>query len=254
MEDLALPAEILALAGLIDHAVLHPTNTVADTEAACALGRKWRVATVCVKPCFVPQAAVVLQGSATKVCAVTGFPHANSATKAKVFETALALEEGAAEIDTVVNNGLVGAGDWSAVAADLQAVRAVCPDGVILKVIFETDYLNEEQIRAVASICRDTGMDYVKTSTGFGYVKVPSGDYNYVGARPEHILAMREAAGPTMGLKASGGIRSLAELEKFRDLGCQRIGTSSTEAILTAACERLGVTVSGTTSDGAEGY
>jgi deoxyribose-phosphate aldolase len=254
METIPLPPEVLSLAGLIDHAILHPTNTAAETEAACLLGHRWQVATVCVKPCFVKVAAALLRDSGTKVCAVTGFPHANSASKVKAMETATALEDGAREIDTVVNNGLVFAEDWAGVAQDLAAVRAVCPPDVVLKVIFETDYQNEKQIRAVAGICREVGVDYVKTSTGFGFVKQSSGDYNYVGARPEHILAMREAAGPGMGLKASGGIRTLEELEKFRDLGCRRIGTSSTESILTAACQRAGLVLAPPTTDGSAGY
>ncbi len=246
--------EVLAIAKLLDHAVLHPTNGEAHTIAGCELGKKFSVAAVCVKPCFVPVAARVLAGSPTAVCAVTGFPHGNSSTKVKVFETIAAIEEGATEIDTVVNNGLVTDGNWSAVAAEIEALQEACATrGAILKVIFENDYLTIEKITKLTMICGEAGVAYVKTSTGFGYVKQANGDFNYKGATVEAVQAMLAACPPGTGVKAAAAIRTLDDVIKFRDLGCTRIGVGATESILNEALARFAGEKARNPS-GAEGY
>lgn len=232
--------EVLALARLIDHAVLHPTHTTEDTRRECALARRWQTAAACVKSCFVNEAVSVLAGSSTAVCAVTSFPHGNTSPAIKAAETAQAVADGATEIDTVVNNGLVFAGDWTAVENELRAVRAACPSPLLLKVILETDYLADEHIVGICRAATAAGVDFVKTSTGFGFVKQANGGFGTVGATVEAIRLMRQSSGDHVQLKASGGIRTLADLERFRDLGCTRAGASATETILGEAVQRYG--------------
>lgn len=232
--------QVLSLARLIDHAVLHPIHTAEDTRRECELALRWHTGAACVKSCFVAEAAEILSGSTTAVCAVTGFPHGNTSAAVKAYETAEAVAAGATEIDTVVNNGLVFAREWSAVEAELRAVRQACPSPLVVKVILETDYLEEEHIIGICQAATAAGLDFVKTSTGFGYVKGSSGGFHTVGATPAAIALMRASSGPHMQLKASGGIRTLADLERFRDLGCTRMGASATESILQEAVARYG--------------
>jgi deoxyribose-phosphate aldolase len=245
------------LARLIDHAILHPTHTLRDTLAGAELGLKFGTASACIKPCFVRQTAERLAGSGVAACAVVGFPHGNGAVSIKVAETLQAVSDGAAEIDVVVNNGLVAADDWDGVAEEIRAVQSACAEGAaILKVIFETDYLADERIVRLCDICGQTGVAYVKTSTGFGYVKQPDGDFNCRGATEHHIRLMREHCGPGLKIKASAGIRDLDDLLKFRDLGCDRVGTSATRAILEEAARRFwgGVSVGDATLSDPAGY
>ncbi len=233
--------ETAKLAKLIDHAVLHPTHGEKDTLAACEVGKKSGVAAVCVKPCFTAHAAAALSGSGVAVCAVIGFPHGNSTTATKVFETTEAVHLGATEIDMVVNNGWVSEGRWSDVDAEIGAVNRACVEGgALLKVIFEIDYLKPEQIVKLCQICSQVGVAYVKTSTGFGYVKQANGDFNYRGATAEGVTLMRESCSPSVKIKAAAGIRNLSDLIKFRDLGCERVGAAATEAILAEAEARFG--------------
>lgn len=248
--------EVLKIAKLIDHAVLHPTHTEKDTVAACEIGRKYAVGAVCVKPCFTAAAARVLAGSGVAVCAVTGFPHGISTTATKVFETAEAIRNGATEIDVVVNNGWVAEGRWEDVAREIRAVQKTCADaGAILKVIFENDYLRPEQIAMLCKICSEAGVAFVKTSTGFGYVKQPNGDFNYKGATAEAVSLMRSASAPSVRIKAAAGIRTLDDLLRFRDLGCARIGAAATVAILAEAESRLaGETATAAAPNDAKGY
>jgi deoxyribose-phosphate aldolase len=228
--------EIRSIARLIDHAVLHPTATLADTLAGAALARRHQIAALCVKPCFTAATAEALAGSGVATCAVTAFPHGNSAVRVKVAETLQAIDDGASEIDTVVNNGLVCAEDWAGVGAELGALaEATRARGVILKVIFETDYLTEARVARVTEICCEHRIAFVKTSTGFGYVKQANGDFNYLGATVPIVKKMIEVANGRCGVKASAGIRTLADLLRFRDLGCTRIGVGATEAILREA-------------------
>jgi len=232
----SLHPEVRAVAQLLDHAVLQPVNGPADTLAGCELARKYEIAALCVKPCFIGLTAEALRGSAVAPCAVTGFPHGNSSTSTKVFETREAIAAGATEIDTVINTGLVTEGLWDEVAREVEALQTACAgDGAIFKVIFETDFLTPDLVRKLAEVCAAAGVAYVKTSTGFGFVKQPDGQFNYRGATEEAVRIMREVCGDRCGVKASGGIRTLDEVLFFRDLGCGRIGVGATAAILAEA-------------------
>jgi len=223
------------IAKLLDHALLHPTMTDQELRAGCEQARELGVATVCVKPYAIPIAREVLTGSDVGVGTVIGFPHGSSSTDVKAAEAESACRAGAAELDMVVNVGKVLSGDWDYVKADIQAVAVVaCSRDAVIKVIFETDYVtaNEDKIR-LCKICEEVGVDYVKTSTGFGFVKQPNGNYNYTGATAADIRLMRESCGPNVGVKASGGIRTYEDAVKMRDLGATRLGTSASETIVT---------------------
>ena len=235
-----MQTEIASIAKLLDHAVLHPTHGLKETIAGCELGRKFSIAAVCIKSCYTAAARDILSGSGVAVCAVTGFPHGNTSATSKVFETAEAIRNGATEIDVVINNGLVADEDWGAVAAEVGAVQKACAEGgSLLKVIFETDYLKASQVETLCRICTDAGVAFVKTSTGFGYVKQANGDFNYKGATEEMVRLMKLSCGPNVGIKASAGIRCLDDVIRFRDLGCTRIGVGATEAILAEAVSRF---------------
>jgi len=227
------------LAKMIDHSLLHPTMTDAQVRAGCELSLKYGVATACVKPYSVPMAAEIFAGSDVLVCAVAGFPHGNSHTGIKVAEAVRAIEEGAREIDIVVNNGKVLGGDYGAVKAEVAEINAACVSrGAILKVIFENDYLEETHIRKLCEVCSEVGVAFVKTSTGYGFVKKPSGDYNYAGATEAHLKLMRACCPPSVQIKAAGGVRTLDDLLKVRSLGVTRIGATATEAMLGEAIRR----------------
>ena len=173
---MTLPS-VSELARLIDHSLLHPTMTEAHVSAGLALARRCGCATACVKPYSVPAAAIALAGSDVAVCAVVGFPHGNSHPEIIVQEAVRAIDEGATEIDMVVNVGKVLSGDWSYVTAELQLVNRACVSrGARLKVIFENDYLEDQHIIRLCEICTKLEIAFVKTSTGYGFVKQPSGD------------------------------------------------------------------------------
>lgn len=235
-----LPAPTLRdLAKMIDHSLLHPTMTDAELDAGCALARSHDVATVCVKPYYVPRAAELLAGSDVLVCSVIGFPHGNSHTAIKVAETELAIREGAREIDMVINIGRALGGDLTYVAADIRAVNAACISaGALLKVIFETDYLQPSHVIALCEICARLGVAFVKTSSGYGFVKQPSGDYNYRGATDDVLKLMRAHSPAAVQIKAAGGVRTLDDLLRVRALGVTRIGATATESILGEARRR----------------
>jgi deoxyribose-phosphate aldolase len=227
------------IAKLIDHSLLHPTMTDEQVAAGCLLAKRFDVASACVKPYSVPQAAELLAGSDVLVCAVAGFPHGNSHTDLKVAESERAISEGATEIDVVVNVGKVLGGQWADVSAEIKAVNWACTSrGAILKVIFENDFLQDAQIIRLCEICTEHRVAFIKTSTGYGFVKQPSGDYNYRGATERHLRLMREHAGAAVKIKAAGGIRTFDELLRSRAAGADRIGASATESILSEAVAR----------------
>lgn len=230
---------VLDLAKMIDHSLLHPTMTDSQLDAGCALAARYDVATVCVKPYYVPRAAALLKGTNVLVCSVIGFPHGNSHTSVKILETELAIREGAREIDMVANAGKVLGGDWAYVAADIKAVNDACvAHRAILKVIFENDYLQEPHIIRLCQICSEIGVAFVKTSTGYGFVKQASGDYNYQGATDAHLKLMRAHCPESVQIKAAGGVRSLDDLLKVRSFGVTRIGATATEVMLNDAVKR----------------
>lgn len=228
-----------SLAKMIDHSLLHPTMTDEDILTGCALAKKYDVATVCVKPYTVGMSLDALKGSNVDVCSVIGFPHGNSTTALKVAETKQAIVDGATEIDMVINIGKALGKDWGFVEADIRSVNEACVSGnAILKVIFETDYLQGEHIIRLCEICSDVKVAFVKTSSGYGFVKQPGGDYNYKGAT-DHVLAlMRKHSPPDVQIKAAGGVRTLDDLLRVRELGVTRIGATATETILEEAKKR----------------
>ncbi|KAL7004002.1 hypothetical protein EMMF5_006451 [Cystobasidiomycetes sp. EMM_F5] len=201
---------------------------------------QYGVATACVKPYSVSQAVRALEGSGVLVCPVVGFPAGNSSTAVKAYEAALAADQGGKEIDVVVNVGKVLSYDWEYVEAELKTVNdAVVSRGAILKVIFETDYLKDEHIVKLCEICTKVGVAFIKTSTGFGFVKQSdSGLYNYNGATIPHLALMRKSSGENVKIKASGGVRTLDELLVMMALGIDRVGTSSTVSIIEEAKKR----------------
>ena len=228
-----------SLAKMIDHSLLHPTMTDAEILNGCGIARKYDVATVCVKPYAVTMCKNALQGSDVKVCSVIGFPHGNHNTRIKVAETELAIREGSAEIDMVINIGKALGGDWDSVRADIDSVNRVCAgNGVILKAIFETDYLKDEHIIKLCQICSELKVAFVKTSSGYGFVKQASGDYNYLGATDHVLTLMRQHSAPEVQVKAAGGVRTLDDLLRVRAIGVTRIGATATEAMLEEAKKR----------------
>lgn len=222
-----------SIARLIDHSLLHPTLTAADVEEGCDLALRYEVATVCVKPCDVSLAAALLSGTSVGVCTVIGFPHGSHATEIKALEARLACAQGASELDVVVNIGRVLAGDWSYVERDVRAVVEVAHElSAITKVIFENDFLpgDEAKIR-LCEISRECGAEYVKTSTGFGFVRQADGSHRYRGATEADVRLMRQHCGD-LAVKAAGGIRDYAAAARMRELGCARIGATATAEIV----------------------
>ncbi|KAG0647788.1 Phosphodeoxyriboaldolase [Hyphodiscus hymeniophilus] len=227
------------LAKMIDHSLLHPTMTDAEIASGLAIAAKYKVATACVKPYAISQALAALEGTGVAVCPVIGFPAGNSSTKVKVFEATQAAEAGGSEIDMVINIGKALGGDWEYVAAEIQAVNAaVTAKGAILKVIFENDFLGREEMVKLCRICSDIGVAFVKTSTGYGFVKQKSGEYNYKGATLPDLVLMRENSKKEVQIKAAGGVRTLDDLLRVRALGVTRVGATATEAILEEAMKR----------------
>jgi len=226
---------------MIDHSLLHPVLTDRELEDGCNLAVKYGVASVCIKPYAVKRAVELLAGSSVRVGCVIGFPHGNSRTESKRYETELACRDGAVEIDMVINIGKALSGDWDYVERD---VKAVCDEahrrGAKVKVIFENDYLakggagldGDSFKRKLCQICERAGADWVKTSTGFGFVKQPDGDYNYRGATAHDLKLMRAACSSKVQVKAAGGVRDLEGLMRVRELGASRCGASATAAIL----------------------
>ncbi len=222
------------LAGMIDHSLLHPTLTDADLEEGCRQAARYGVASVCVKPYFVRRAAELLAGTGVRVGTVIGFPHGGSTTEVKRCETEIACLDGAVEVDMVINVGKALSGDWAYVERD---IRAVCDEahrhGAIAKVIFENDFLPDDATKIrLCEVCERAGADFVKTSTGYGFVKRPDGTYTTRGATEHDLRLMRAHCSPRVRLKAAGGVRDLDALIRVRELGCERCGASATAAIL----------------------
>lgn len=218
---------------LIDHAVLHPTQTDGDVREACAFCRELSVASVCVKPSHVPLAVECLQGSSVLVSTAIGFPHGGTSSVSKVAELTLACEQGAREVDMVVNIGKALSGDWAFVEHDIRAVvEAARGAGAITKVIFETGLLPGDEIKIrLCKISEAAGAAFVKTSTGFGFVKDVGGTLRATGATEHDVRLMRASCSPAVQVKASGGIRDYATARRFVELGATRLGTSATQDI-----------------------
>jgi deoxyribose-phosphate aldolase len=228
-----------SLAKMIDHSLLHPTMTDESLAAGCELARQYEVATACIKPYAIPLAKSILKDSTVGVCAVISFPHGNSTTSIKVLEAAAAVEAGANEIDMVINIGKALSGEWGYVSDEIKEINAtVKQGGACLKVIFENDYLEDEQIVRLCEICSEHEVAFVKTSTGYGFVKQPDGFYAYAGATDHALRLMREHTSPGVQVKAAGGVRTLDDLLRVRKLGVTRIGATATREILEEAKRR----------------
>lgn len=214
------------IAGLIDHTILKPESVRADIERICQEALQYRFASVCVNPCWVPLVARLLAGSPVAVCSVVAFPFGATSTAAKVAESEIAVAEGAGELDMVINIGALRSGDDALVLSDIAAVvSAAHRRNATVKVILETALLSERQIVAACHMAQQAGADFVKTSTGFA-----SG-----GATVAVVELMRRTVGPDMGVKASGGIRTLEDFEKMVAAGASRIGASAGIQIVDAS-------------------
>jgi deoxyribose-phosphate aldolase len=219
-----------AVAATIDHAALKPTMTDQEIIENCQLGKRHHVASVCVRPSDVALAAEQLAGTDVVPSMVVGFPHGAHRPEVKALEARLGIQDGARELDMVMNIGKFLSGDYDWVRRDIQGVVAEARQAgdVLVKVILETCYLTPEQIATACEIAREAGADYVKTSTGFG-----DGP-----ATPEAIDVMLQTVGDVMGVKASGGVRDYATARGYLDQGCKRLGSAGgTETILREAPE-----------------
>jgi deoxyribose-phosphate aldolase len=221
------------LVSMIDHAVLHPTATDEDLVRECAVAVKLDVASVCVKPYMVARASSLLAASDVAVGTVIGFPQGGNVTEIKAAEALLACQQGAGELDMVINIAKALEEDWEYIAADIQGVLNIAlQQNAILKVIFETDYITSDTAKqTLCEICSQLGVGFVKTSTGFGYTKQASGDYNYQGATLGDIKLMAQHSTNNVAVKASGGIRTTSQAQAMVDSGATRLGTSSSQAI-----------------------
>ena len=204
----------------VDHTLLKPFATWEEIQVICDEAIELHTASVCIPPCYVAPVKEKY-GDTLKICTVIGFPLGYNTTVTKIFETENAILNGADEIDMVINVGFMKAGNYDAVLEEIRALRKSC-HGKVLKVIIETCYLNEEEIKKAAELVTIAGADYIKTSTGFGTA----------GATVENVKLMKENIGPDVKIKAAGGIRTKEALQEFIELGCDRVGASATKQFL----------------------
>ena len=210
------------LAGYVDHTLLKPDATAAQIMKICDEAREYHFASVCVNPSRIALAAAELAGTDVTPCCVVGFPLGAIPSESKAAETAVAVKNGAREIDMVIDIGRAKDGDWDYVQADIEAVKAAC-GAAKLKVIIETCLLTDDEKVKACQAAKRANADFVKTSTGF----------SKAGATVADVALMRETVGPDMGVKASGGIHNRAEAEAMIAAGATRIGASSGIAIVT---------------------
>lgn len=226
----AAPAPLVApagadLAGWIDHTILKPEATETQIRKLCAEAREHHFATVCVNPAYVPLSAELLAGSGVGVCSVVGFPLGATFPETKAAETRQTIQAGATEIDTVINFGALKSGNFELALRDVEAVVAAAAGRAHVKVILEMCYLDQREKIIGILLCQAAKADFVKTSTGFG----PSG------ATPADVALMRRLVGPEMGVKAAGGIRTLADALQMISAGANRLGASAGISILKEA-------------------
>jgi deoxyribose-phosphate aldolase len=219
------------IAKMLDHSLLQPVVTDAELEEGCRLARTYDVASVCIKPYAVGLAAKLLAGSTVAVGTTIGFPHGGHTTAIKAAEAEQAMNDGARELDMVVNIGKVVSKDWRYVADDIRAVveTAHRRQGLV-KVIFENCFLADEHKEQLCRICAEVGADYVKTSTGYGSS----------GALDEDLRLMRRCSPPRVKVKAAGGVKTFDRLLAVRALGVSRVGATATKAILDECRAKLG--------------
>ena len=224
----------LEIASYNDHTLLAPEAGVKQIQQLCTEAMNYKFASVCVNPCYVPYVVTTLAGTGVKVCTVIGFPFGTSSPEVKAFEALDAIRNGADEIDMVINVGAAMDGRISLVGSDIaivvKAVReeeAKIGKKIIIKTIMETCFLDDETLRMCCLCAKKAGADFVKTSTGFANPKGLEGQQLPNGANAFHVKLMREAVGPDMGVKASGGIRNVKTVIEMLEAGANRIGTSS---------------------------
>jgi len=239
-EDLPMGSKIPTIAKMIDHSLLHPTLTDDELRQGCELAKRYEVASVCIKPYAVSLAAEILKGSGVATGTVIGFPHGSNRTEIKAQEAELACADGATELDVVVNIGKVLSRDWNYVEREIKTVVDVAhKHGAIVKVIFENDFLSDDEFKIkLCEICERAKADFVKTSTGYGFVKGSDGRYSYRGAVDNDLRLMRKHCSSNIEVKAAGGVRTLDDVLRVRSLGVTRIGATTTEAILMEAKKR----------------
>lgn len=211
-----------SIAKMIDHTLLKADATKEQILELCNEAKKYEFASVCLNPVWVKTAADELKGTSVKTCTVIGFPLGAATTEVKAFETKNAIENGATEIDMVINIGALKSGDTKTVKSDIEAVVNAAKDKAIVKVIIETSLLTDEEKRTACELSVLAKADFVKTSTGF----------STGGATAEDVKLMRSTVGPAMGVKASGGVRSLEDVTAMKEAGATRIGASSGVAIM----------------------
>lgn len=209
-------------AEMIDHTLLKPEATKEQVKKLCEEAAEYGFHSVCVNSCFVSYCADLLKDTGVKVCTVIGFPLGAMSTQGKTAEAAAAVADGAEELDMVIPIGMIKSGDWEYVKNDIEAVVKAEKDQAIVKVILETCLLTDEEKVKACVICKEAGAAFVKTSTGF----------SKGGATAEDVALMRKTVGPDMGVKASGGIRTLDDVKKMVQAGADRIGASAGVAIV----------------------
>ncbi|MBI1390065.1 MAG: deoxyribose-phosphate aldolase [bacterium] len=218
------------VAGMIDHSLLNPTLDIHELEAGCRMALAYETASVCILPYALPLCAEILRGSQVKASTTIGFPHGGQAVSVKIAEAEQALKDGGEELDMVINISKTLSGDWNYIRNEIGLLtQAVHARGQKIKVIFENCYLNDEQKIRLCEICGEIGVDWVKTSTGYG-----AG-----GATMEDLELMRKHSPAHVQIKAAGGIRDLDALLKVRALGVTRCGASKTKDILDECKRRL---------------
>ncbi|CAH0347054.1 deoxyribose-phosphate aldolase [Bacillus sp. CECT 9360] len=210
------------VAGIIDHTLLKADATKDQIKVLCEEAREYKFASVCVNPTWVKYASELLQGSDVKVCTVIGFPLGANTPETKAFEVKNAIENGAEEVDMVINIGALKDKDDALVERDIRAVVEAAKGKALTKVIIETSLLTEEEKVRACSLSVKAGSDYVKTSTGF----------STGGATPEDVTLMRKTVGPEIGVKASGGVRNTEDANKIIEAGASRIGASAGVSIV----------------------
>ena len=216
------------VAHMIDHTLLKPDATQDEVAQLCYEARKYKFASVCVNPSYVKLCSELLEGSGVEVCVVVGFPLGATPTDGKVFETQQAIREGASEVDMVINVGALKSRDYESIERDIASIANAChADGAILKVIIEAALLTDEEKVVACQLSKVAGADFVKTSTGFG----PGG------ATIEDVALMRRVVGPTMGVKAAGGIRTFEDAQKMIAAGASRLGASASVRIIQGPSE-----------------
>ena len=228
---------VATIAKMIDHSILHPLLTDEDVQKQCDIAKKYHVATACVKPYHTSLATELLHGSDVSVCAVIGFPHGNSTIEIKKAEALQVIRDGAVEVDMVVNIGKVLQRDWKYIDREIQAIQESClANAARVKVIFETDYVTrDEDKRSLCELCNKHSVAFVKTSTGYGFVKRNDGAYSYEGATEHNVKLLRAFCSPDIQIKAAGNIRTLQQLLRMRELGVTRIGATTTVDIVEEA-------------------